>query len=225
MKIAILMTVYATKEEWFRKAIESMLNQTHEDFTFYIVIDGPDEEAKSIIQGYKDIRVRIIEKEHEGQTAALNTGLSHIDADFIMRQDADDYSYHKRLELSLEAMADDVAVVGDNYGVVDANGVVLLYNNADPDKLPIDRLAGSVAGAGTLIRADVIRKVGGWKHKYAQDFYMWVSIRKLGWRIISLKHHLYFYRQHPKQISVALRDKQKECHRAIVEELFQKGGI
>ena len=41
-KISVVMATYREPEEYLRKSIESILNQTFKDFEFIIVLDDPD---------------------------------------------------------------------------------------------------------------------------------------------------------------------------------------
>jgi len=209
------------EERYLKKAITSNLMQTHSNFVFYIILDGYFPEAEKIIQNHadQDERIVFIKQDHMGLTKSLNMVLERIEEPFIARHDADDFSSPNRIERLLDAIIkhDKIGVVGDNYGVVNIMGHLTHINTADPENQRIDKLAGTIAGA-SLFRTKAIKEIGGWKYKYAQDFYMLVSMRKRNWILKTLKETLYFYRLHKNQISQAVRSQQKVCHRAIVEK-------
>ena len=52
-QISVIMPVYNTKEEYFREAIESILNQSFKDFEFLIIDNEASSECKKIIKQYQ----------------------------------------------------------------------------------------------------------------------------------------------------------------------------
>lgn len=227
-KVCVLMTVYwgsigkKKGEFMLRRAIESILCQTYKLFRFIIVIDDPNnqEDMKLIIESYKSTKIYAwANGKNEGLTYSLNKALDIIDEDFIMRQDADDFSHPQRMEKQLAKIKTDdkIGAVGDNYGVIE-NGKWTITNGANPENNRITDLAGAIAGT-SMIRTSAVKEVGGWKYEFAQDFYMWVRMRQLGYRIVSLKETVYWLTVHKDQISQAKRDRQKACHRQIIEEV------
>ena len=229
-EVTVLMSVYwgdmdkEKAERYLRRAIKSILDQTYKLFVMIIVIDDPENQEKitEIIKSFKSYRIdAFANDENIGVTHSLNRALHLIESRYIMRQDMDDYSDPQRLAKQLSVMENDktIGAIGDNYAVVDEKGHKLATNAADPEKLSQDRLAGSIAGGGTMVRTEVVKEIGGWKYQYAQDFYMWVKMRQAGHKVVSLKETVYFYTQHKDQISVAKRNAQKECHQKIEREI------
>lgn len=58
-------------EKYVAEAIESVLNQTFNNFEFIIVDDGSTDSTKSIIQSFKDNRIKLIENEHNFIASSL----------------------------------------------------------------------------------------------------------------------------------------------------------
>ena len=56
--ISVLMPVY-NGERYIKETIDSILNQTFEDFEFIIVNDGSTDNTKNIIESYKDCRIKL----------------------------------------------------------------------------------------------------------------------------------------------------------------------
>lgn len=57
--ISVLMSVYNTKEEYLREAIDSILKQSFCDYEFIIVNDGSDEVTTRVLKSYCDSRIKI----------------------------------------------------------------------------------------------------------------------------------------------------------------------
>ena len=60
--VTVLMPV-RDGEPFLREAIESILDQTFEDFEFLILDDGSTDSSRSIVLGYEDPRIRLLENE------------------------------------------------------------------------------------------------------------------------------------------------------------------
>lgn len=105
MKISVIMPVYNTKEEYLREAIESILNQTFQDFEFIIIDDGSEDYVKEIIKSYNDKRIKYIKNEKNlGLITTLNKGLEIAHGEYIARMDSDDVSLPTRFEKQVAYM-------------------------------------------------------------------------------------------------------------------------
>lgn len=126
IEISILMSVY-NAESTLEKAIESVLNQTLENFEFIICDDASEDNSWEIIQLYrrKDRRIRTIQnRKNLGLGASLNLCLNIANGIYIARQDADDISVPERLEKTLAYLKkNDFPYVGSGVVVFDENGV------------------------------------------------------------------------------------------------------
>ncbi|MBW9221130.1 glycosyltransferase [Methanothermococcus sp. SCGC AD-155-M21] len=101
-KISVIMATYREPEEYLRKSIESILNQTFKDFEFIIVLDDPNNKKnEEIIEkcAEKDRRIVFLKNERNLSLAAsLNKGIEVAKGEYIARMDADDISLPERLE-------------------------------------------------------------------------------------------------------------------------------
>lgn len=81
--ISVVMPTY-NAEKYVTEAIESVLNQTFNNFEFIIVDDGSTDSTKSIIQSFKDNRIKLIENEHNF-IASLNIGINNASGKYIYK--------------------------------------------------------------------------------------------------------------------------------------------
>lgn len=86
---SVIIPVY-NKEHFVAKSIQSVLNQTFEDFEIIIVNDGSIDSSLDVILGIHDRRIKVINKENEGVSIARNTGVKHVSHDYVCFLDADD---------------------------------------------------------------------------------------------------------------------------------------
>jgi glycosyltransferase involved in cell wall biosynthesis len=77
-------------------AIESVLNQTYNDWELIIVDDGSTDSTKSVVNKYKksEIRIKYIYQNNKERSAARNKGIEQANGDWICFLDSDDI-YHK----------------------------------------------------------------------------------------------------------------------------------
>lgn len=87
------MPVYNVREDWLRKAVESILHQTLQDIEVILVNDGSTDQSPGICDDYakKDSRVRVLHQENRGVGGARNTGLTAARGKYILFVDADDW--------------------------------------------------------------------------------------------------------------------------------------
>ena len=90
MPIDIVMPVY-NGAKTISESIDSVLNQTHQNFRLLIVDDGSTDNTGEVCNAYlSDERVRYVVGSHKGISETLNSGVSLSSTTYVARQDADD---------------------------------------------------------------------------------------------------------------------------------------
>ena len=114
-KVSVLMSMYKEPEDWLKKSIESILNQSFGDFEFIIICDNPENKSGiALLKEYasKDGRIRILHNDHNlGLIKSLNRGLDVANGKYIARMDADDISRQNRFEIQYKYMEEHPEVV------------------------------------------------------------------------------------------------------------------
>lgn len=88
--ISVILPAY-NSQEYIGKAIESVINQTFNDFELIIVNDGSTDSTLDVIKSFSDSRIRLINQSNLGPGAARNNALDIARGDHIMFLDADDW--------------------------------------------------------------------------------------------------------------------------------------
>ena len=98
-KISIIIPVYNV-EKYLCECLDSILNQTFQDFEIICVDDGSTDRSLDILQEYKrkDDRFVIIQQNHFGAGFARNSGIRIAYGKYIQFLDADDYFESTMLE-------------------------------------------------------------------------------------------------------------------------------
>lgn len=99
--VSILMPVF-NGQKYLKEAIESVLNQTYQDFEFIIINDGSTDSTEKIIHSFADNRIKYVKQENQGVARSLNNGLNLVRGEYIRRHDADDISEPDMLDKQMK---------------------------------------------------------------------------------------------------------------------------
>ena len=125
--ISVLLPVY-NAERYLGLAVESVLNQTFDDFELLAFDDGSSYQSLSILREFaaKDSRVRVSSRENRGPlVVALNEMIAIARGPYLARMDADDICRSQRFEKQvayLEAHPECV-MVGSKCLAIDPEGM------------------------------------------------------------------------------------------------------
>ena len=110
--ISIIVPVYNAKHNLHR-CIESILNQSFQDFELILVNDGSKDESLDICKEFEkqDKRITVIDKENGGVSSARNAGLKLIRGKYVMFCDSDDIIHPQWCELLLAAYTKNTLVM------------------------------------------------------------------------------------------------------------------
>ena len=99
VKISVVLPVYNVAN-YLRKCLDSLVNQTFEDFEVICVNDGSTDLSLGILEGYalSDSRFKIISQENKGLSGARNTGIQHVQGKYVLFVDSDDWLEENALE-------------------------------------------------------------------------------------------------------------------------------
>ena len=137
--ISIIMPCYNT-EKYIEKTLQSLYDQSFQDFEIVFINDGSTDNTMLYIKECKDKlgeRVKIIDKENEGQSKARNVGLNEADGEYIVFLDSDDYIANDYLETLYNATkAKDSDMVLSGQKKVSESGRVIASIDYPVDKIP-----------------------------------------------------------------------------------------
>lgn len=96
-KFSVIIPLY-NKEDNIKATLESVFLQTVNDFEVIVVDDGSTDGGISIVNGFKDKRLKVYQIENSGVSFARNFGVQKSFGELIAFLDADDYWYPNHLE-------------------------------------------------------------------------------------------------------------------------------
>lgn len=89
--VSIIIPVYKV-EEYIRECLLSVINQSYKDLEIIVVDDGSPDHSADIVREYIkcDNRIKLIQQENGGLSAARNTGLANATGEYVFFLDSDD---------------------------------------------------------------------------------------------------------------------------------------
>lgn len=198
-EISVLMSVY-NGEKYIKDTIDSILNQTYQDFEFIIIDDGSTDSTTDIINRYDDDRIKLYKIPfNSGVGAALDFGLKHCSGKYIAKVDADDIYHNQRLQLQKEYLDKnpDVTVVGSLINYFSTDQEVLRSERYRNLKNSYERQVNSIikredikqklywfcciVHSTVMIRGDIYRKIG-YDHtlRVGEDYKLIYSLNRMG---------------------------------------------
>lgn len=91
-KISIIVPVYKA-EKYIEKCINSILNQSFNNYELLLIDDGSPDNSGKICDEYakKDSRIKVFHKKNEGVSSARQLGINQAKGEYSIHVDADDW--------------------------------------------------------------------------------------------------------------------------------------
>jgi glycosyltransferase involved in cell wall biosynthesis len=197
--ISVILSVF-NGEKHIANAIESVLNQSFEDFEFLILDDASTDNTYNIIKSYQNIdkRIELLKNNSNiGLTKSLNTLISKSKYEYIARQDADDLSLVERFSSQL------TVINSGDYDAVTTRAIIKGENTYTPNYsyyLPrrfVMKIKNPFIHGSLMIKKTVLYDLGKYNEKfyYAQDYKLMSDLVKKNYKTKIIKEPLYVLNQ------------------------------
>ena len=116
------MAVYNTPFTLVKRAIDSVLGQTYQDFKLTIIDDGSNNDPQSRILRYAvqhENKISYLRHKNRGQSLSINQGVLFSKSDYITILDADDEYTPNHLSGCLQEMQDTDLIASTTLTIVD----------------------------------------------------------------------------------------------------------
>lgn len=228
--ISVVMPTY-NRADLLPRSIESILNQTVQDFEFIIVDDGSTDNSVELILAYQkqDKRIRLIRNgENKGISYSRNKGMDAARGKYLAIMDSDDFSVPERFEKSLRFFKKhpDYAVVNSVYYEI-GNEDKGLNNWVPPKRWEIIFNFANYYTNLAVLDLDFIRK----HHiRYdeslisAEDYDFWSQVFLAGGKLGMINEPLVYLRRHLTN-SKEYYDNIKNMRLVVSRRLLKRFGI
>lgn len=234
-KVSVLLPVY-NAEEYLSEAVESVLNQSFEDFEFIIIDDGSTDRSLELLKNFesKDSRIRLYSRGNKGLIDTLNEGIGYCNAKYIARMDADDICTPQRLISQysfLEEKHGHVAVGTqvlfiDEKGLPICPGISNIIHHKEIDTAHLELRGGAINHPSVMIRACALKAIGGYHEGYphAEDLDLFLRLAEIGLLENIPVVHLQ-YRIHYASIGHKHRKMQLKSSYRAVKDAYRRRGL
>ena len=236
--VSVIMITY-NHEKYVGEAIESVINQTFNNFEFIIVNDGSIDRTDEIIKSFKDRRINYINQKNQGVSTAINNGILASQGQYLAFMSGDDVCYPERLEKQYNYLTNAegnflifswVEFINENSEIFSGEPYIPRdwFNRDNQNRAKILRHffeRGNYVNAPTAFverKAFLNSSLFHLTSIQAQDFYVWIELLGKGYEIFILPEKLLKYRITGKTLSQAANNKQREIfeYRQLIKNFF-----
>jgi len=203
VKVSVVTPAY-NAEKFLPEAIESILNQSYQNFEYIVIDDCSIDKTRKIIQHYgkKDKRIIAVSNEKNlGIAGNRNKGVSLAKGEYLIWQDADDISLPRRIERQVAFMDrhPKVGICGGFLQFFDQSGLRERRKYASDDKTLRSKIFrySPVAQPAAIIRKKCLDEAGEYDLNYppAEDIDMSFRIGRK-YHFANLQETVIYYREH-----------------------------
>lgn len=211
MKVSVVIPTH-NRSDLLKRAVNSVLKQSHKDLEVIIVSDGSTDDTSEVISKFESLDQRVKSISYspaQGANVARNKGIEISQSEYIAFLDDDDEWYLDKLEKQLNVFAND-----SHIGLV-YTGVNVIYVNEKEEYLSIGKAHGDLSKAiikrnviGTtstvIVKKSILEEVGGFDSQLpaAQDYDLWIRVcQKTDVGVVPDPEIFYYNYTDKKQIS------------------------
>lgn len=183
--VDIVMPVY-NGAKTIDASIQSVLNQTHQEFRLWIVDDGSTDETQAVCQKYvTDSRIHYEKIEHLGISRTLITGMKQVQGKFVAKIEADDVWMPWHLEMVLHQL--------ESNSSLDVVGAKVIFEEDEKKRKLLRTKQNHLHGESlwfqlayrnlfhpstVIFRKSIYDEVGGYQEGYDgfEDWHLWARM-------------------------------------------------
>jgi len=192
-------------EKYVEETIQSLINQSFEDWECLIVENGSTDSTPKIIERYRllDERFRIISLDVANKSAALNEGIIQSSRDWISILDSDDLWTRDKLRSQLNFIRENnIDILGTQMKYIDAQG----KEKPGAPELPLDHESivkkfnqneNCIANSSAVYKKKLHKKFGYYDTDvFVEDYDWWKRCTRRGAIFSNLKDCCFLHRVH-----------------------------
>ena len=209
--VSIIVPIYNV-ENYLRQCLDSIQNQTYQNFECLLINDGSPDNSADICREYvsKDSRFRYFEKENGGLSDARNYGIRQSKGSYLTFVDSDDWLENDALQLLYDALKKENADISiGRYNCYDESRYQYLFYDSNPDdslevidgKEIIGREGVEEMRNGNwtvaylkLFKRELLENLPFPLGKIAEDTYWTWKVLLRASRVVYLNSYIYWYR-------------------------------
>jgi glycosyltransferase involved in cell wall biosynthesis len=238
-RVSVIIPSY-NHEKYVAEAIQSVLDQTYQDFEIVITDDGSSDNTVAVIKNFTDSRIRLFcFPNNRGACVAANHCIKESKGEFIALLNSDDAFVNNKLEkqvkfldehLEIGAVFSQVQFINENSNNI--SHIEHFYKNAfvQLNRSRFEWLnyfffhGNCLCHPSILIRRECYEKVGVYDRRFAQlpDFDFWIRLCQR-YEIFILSEQLVKFRIRENQANVSSEKPESQIRMAVeFPQVFQQ---
>jgi len=222
--VSVMMAAY-NAEKFIRKSIESILDQTYQNWELIILNDGSIDGTRAIVKQFFDPRIKYFENEQNmGLVYTRNRMITLAAGEYLAVLDSDDVAYSDRLEKEVLFLNKNPlhGLVGSSIEMIDAKGNLTgeTWNlpAKSKDIATILFFHNNFAHSTVMFRRSVLPNPV-YREGFApsEDFDLWVRLSQIS-RVYNFKKSLVAYRKHDNNTSFSNQERLFTAEKKIIFE-------
>lgn len=239
-KVSVVLITY-NQQDYVGKTIESVLNQSYQNFEIIIADDSSTDETAKVIKSYKDKRIKYVKTDYNiGINGNLNLAVSKASCDIVALIAGDDKwrkNYLERIVECFEKMSD-IDVLHPMLCAIDKDDEYIkgqneyfwcIPNRTNEENLYIAFMDGNfLSSPGMAMRKKVVKTIFPLSYSFVnmQDYVMHIDILANGFKSYVLDDILVDYRVFNDGTNLSLNNstahKREETEIALLMDYFLK---
>ncbi|WP_031425088.1 glycosyltransferase family 2 protein [Flavimarina sp. Hel_I_48] len=188
--ISVIIPFYSNIK-WLKEAVDSVLNQTYQNFEIIVINDGSKENDEDFIKKYSDF-IKYHKTENAGPAAARNKGIKLANGEYIAFLDSDDIWKTNKLKIQLDYMLLESLIWSHTAYELFTDHDNKTYKTIDVNHFKGDvfipcLISSPIATPCVMVKTEFLRENPTIQFaenmRYGQDGFMWLNIarhKKLG---------------------------------------------
>ena len=211
-KVSIITGVY-NQSRYICKTVESVINQTFQDYEHIIVDDGSSDNTREVLKPYMS-QIIYVNQENQGNVASRNRGLEIAKGELIAVLDGDDIWASTKLEKQVKILVENpnVGLVYTGMREIDEAGD--FQSKVKAKDIYNDPIRHQLLGNATPFSSIIVRRslldgnvLLDSRFNLVGDRYMTLQVALQGYRFVCIPEGLLFLRTH----SSSMRYSPKFC--------------
>ena len=205
-KISVIMAVYNTDFLIVKRAIDSVLKQTFQDFELLIIDDGSNNCSQKLILDYvikNENKVTYLRHKNQGQSASVNRAILLANGQFITVIDADDEYKPNHLELCLSEIKYFDLIASTTETIVNQESDYYVPDRFNPNK--VIHVDNCIMFATLFGKKEVFTSLN-FLNMYAADAHFYErAAQQFTVKKLDLRTYIY-YRNNPESVSAKVKN-------------------
>ena len=207
---------YYKKKYFFKKTINSILNQTYKNYEIIVIYDDSKKLdlpfVKKVLKKIENKKI-IINKKNQGAGVSRNLGIKKSKGKFLSFLDADDVWDKNKLNSQIKFMkTNNLNFSYSNYSIIDEKDV-LIKKIKSPKMINFKKLLFScdIALSSVIVNSNIQKEVNFPNIKTKEDYLLWLKLSKKNIKMMGINKNLTFWRKTSNSLSSSLTQKLKDA--------------